>query len=382
MSTKKKILLLTDWYEPGYKAGGPVRSCANFASVMRDDYSIYVLTSDRDLGDTVPYVSVEADKWVMRDSDVQVWYSSPGRLTGPVIVRLIREIAPDFVYLNSMYSWRYTILPLLLRRRHRLPGKWLLAPRGMLQQGAMQFKSTRKRLFLGGLKGFGVMRGVVFQATDEQERLDIRGYFPTASVVVLPNFSACEPVAWAQLEKLPGMLHCVFISRLAPKKNLLFLLQVLQDWPATSSVRLTLRGEVEDQGYWEKCQAVIRRLPAYVSVRFEGAVPNTEVIQVLQQHHIFVLPTLGENFGHAIFEAMLAGKPVVISDKTPWSRLEAKKAGHDLPLEPAAFARVLEFYASMDQIVYDEWSRSAWEYARSMQDAGRLKEDYKKLLFT
>jgi glycosyltransferase involved in cell wall biosynthesis len=111
-------------------------------------------------------------------------------------------------------------------------------------------------------------------------------------------------------------------------------------------------------------------------------VPNEQVIQVLQEHHLFVLPTFGENFGHAIFEALLAGKPVLISDKTPWLGLEKKKLGHDLPLESAGFDRALRFYASMDQAAYDEWSKAAWSYARDIQSASQLKQDYQKMLFS
>ena len=38
---------------------------------------------------------------------------------------------------------------------------------------------------------------------------------------------------------------------------------------------------------------------------------------------VFLLPTGGENFGHAIFEALSCGVPVLISDQTPWRGLEA-----------------------------------------------------------
>ena len=43
------------------------------------------------------------------------------------------------------------------------------------------------------------------------------------------------------------------------------------------------------------------------------------VHQTLSDYHLFFLPTLGENFGHAIFEALSVGVPVLISDQTPWT---------------------------------------------------------------
>ena len=42
-------MLFSDWYEPGFRAGGPIRSCVNFVQHMQDQYKILVFTSDRDL---------------------------------------------------------------------------------------------------------------------------------------------------------------------------------------------------------------------------------------------------------------------------------------------------------------------------------------------
>ncbi|EJL6444735.1 hypothetical protein NMS18_002445, partial [Vibrio cholerae] len=37
--------------------------------------------------------------------------------------------------------------------------------------------------------------------------------------------------------------------------------------------------------------------------------------------HVFLLPTLNENYGHAIVEAMVNSNIVIISDNTPWNEL-------------------------------------------------------------
>ena len=60
---RRKILVFADWYEPGFKAGGPIRSCVNFVRYMREDYLLYVFTTDRDLGSTAPYEGIRTDVW-------------------------------------------------------------------------------------------------------------------------------------------------------------------------------------------------------------------------------------------------------------------------------------------------------------------------------
>ncbi|HEY4062608.1 MAG TPA: glycosyltransferase family 4 protein [Puia sp.] len=377
---KKKIVLFTDWYEPGFKAGGPIQSCRNFAAAMQDRYQISIITSDRDLGDLQPYPGIVTDTWIDKGQGLRVWYAGPGSLTGSSIAALVRSAGPDYIYLNSMYSYAFTILPVWLKSRNKLPGKLILAPRGMLHEGAIRFKPLKKKLFIRLLNISGVVRRLIFQATDPQEKEDILKYFPGAGkVVVVPNFPRMEAVVWKNIRKQPGELRCIFISRLAPKKNLLFLLTVLQQLPAGIRLVLTLRGEVEDDAYWKKCLSLIESMPPGISVRREGPIRNDEVTGVLQEHHIFVLPTLGENFGHAIFEALLAGKPVLISDKTPWLQLGRRKAGYDLPLDAKAFSDALVSLASMDQAVYDEWSKAAFGYAQTIQQDSSLKKEYEDL---
>ena len=42
---------------------------------------------------------------------------------------------------------------------------------------------------------------------------------------------------------------------------------------------------------------------------------------------------MGENFGHVFLEALAAGCPLIISNKTPWLELKEKGVGWDLPID-------------------------------------------------
>lgn len=57
-------MLVIDWFDPAYKAGGPIRSAVNFVRQLKDEFEIFVLTSDRDLNDIKPMNSIVVDKWV------------------------------------------------------------------------------------------------------------------------------------------------------------------------------------------------------------------------------------------------------------------------------------------------------------------------------
>jgi glycosyltransferase involved in cell wall biosynthesis len=376
---KKKILMLADWYAPGFRAGGPIRSCVNFTGYMQGDYEVYVLTTDRDLHAGTPYPGLPADRWIDAQNGEKLFYCSPGELTWATIRRLIRSVAPDFIYLNSMFSPKFTILPLLICRTYGVKARVVLSPRGMLRSSAVQFKSGKKKIFLKLFKWLGISGRIHFLASDTTEEKDVRHYFgPGAKVTVIANFPAPLPQRPPVAAKKSGELTMVCIGRVHPIKNTDFLLDVLADTRA--EVRLTIVGSLEDQAFWEQCQEKIRKMPANIKVDYAGELPNDQLPAITLEHHIFVLPTRGENFGHAIFEALLLGKPVLISDQTPWLGLATRCAGWDLPLgRPDVFRQAIEDAALFDQGDYTRWSDNARRYAEEYLTGSNFKEDYIKL---
>jgi glycosyltransferase involved in cell wall biosynthesis len=379
MGDKLRILLFADWYEPGYKAGGPIRSCVNFVRHMHDDYDIFVLTSDRDLGSEAPYEHIRIDEWYRAASNVSLYYCSPEKLTWRNILKQWKAVQPDFIYLNSMFSPKFTIFPLLINRIYKKGAAVVLSPRGMLRESAVQFKPAKKKIFLKTLRLLRMAKEIHFHASDETEANDIRRHFgPLARVSRINNFPAAFPEDPGVLEKHAGEISMIFVGRIHPIKNLDFLLNVLKE--LRLSIRLTIIGSLEDKGFWEKCRKIISGLPACIDVRYGGEIPNHELPDIIRRHHIFVLPTRGENFGHAIFEALALGKPVMISDQTPWKNLEPCGAGWDIPLDrPELFRQAIEQSAAFGQDEYNERCRSARRYVRDYFARLKLKEDYMEL---
>lgn len=379
MKAGKKILLFADWYEPGYKAGGPIRSCVNFARYMHGDYQLYVFTADRDLRSPEPYAEVAVNEWRQDTHGISIYYCSPGMLTWQNIREQMRVVQPDFIYLNSMFSVRFSIYPLLLSRVYRLKHVVVLSPRGMLRKSAIRFKAPKKKFFLQAFRLLRLHRSVRFHATDETEVTDVRKYFGKASrVSMVPNFPGPLIDDLPVPDKIPGELSLVFIGRVHPIKNLDLLLQTLAKVKAT--VRLTIIGSLEDQAYWERCRKLMAAFPESIRVEYAGEMANHELPAIIAKHHIFVLPTKGENFGHAIFEALALGKPVLISDQTPWRGLKAAGAGWDLPLDrPEEFRLAIEEAAGYDRKEYEDLCASTWKYIGSYVAKLDLKDEYKKL---
>lgn len=378
-STKPFLIILTDWFAPGYKAGGPVQSCVNVASFLQKDYQVVVVTTDRDLQEYQAYEGIITDSWTKWEEEVQVQYLSPERCTYANLRKIIYQVQPEYIYLNSMFSTVFSVYPLLMKWRGQINSHIVLAPRGMLRKSALQIKKRKKQLFLAGSKVVGLFRNITFHATNEEEAFCIQQEIGEyATIKVVPNLPKPLAPYTNVIQKQTGKLTCLWIARIHPIKNLLFLLQCLKS--VNAQMELTLIGPVEDAKYWEQCQNVIKQLSKNITVSFIGELPPPQLAAFLEQCHLFILPTQGENFGHAIFEAFAAGRPVLISDQTPWRNLESQQVGWDLPLnKPELFIAALEQAAAMNQEEYNQWSHAAYQYAKNFIERSKLKEKYLEL---
>jgi glycosyltransferase involved in cell wall biosynthesis len=376
---KKKILLFTDWYEPGFKAGGPIRSCVNFVDNMKEAYAIDVFTSDRDLGAVSPYKNIQADQWNILPNDVRIYYCSPAMLNRKNIKKQLINASPAFIYLNSMFSWYYTVCPLLISRRLERNVKIILSTRGMLRASALAFKPIKKSIFLKAFRLFGLFHSIHFLASDQTENTDIAKQFgPTVKITTIPNFGVALGNQPGITQKKAGELFMIFVGRIHPIKNLDYLLSLLRNIKA--HIRLSIVGAAEDQAYWQQCESLIAKLPENIAVKWEGERPNNELPALIASQHIFVLPTKGENFGHAIFEALALGKPVLISDQTPWKNLQAAGAGWDIPLDRSIdFVTAIEQAAALDQYQYNALASEAFNFAKRHNAEIDIPEKYKML---
>ena len=106
------------------------------------------------------------------------------------------------------------------------------------------------------------------------------------------------------------------------------------------------------------------------------------VNQSLSGHDLFFLPTLGENYGHAVHEALAAGVPPLISDQTPWRDLDEKGVGFVRELDdPECFVAVIQnlaLYTSEEQAAL---KFRAVEYARKISTKSEVADQNRKLFY-
>lgn len=367
-----RILIFTDWFEPAYKAGGPVRSVVNLVRHLSHHDEVFVFTADRDLDDLEPFDDIDADQWITREG-FKVFYASKGRMTFSLVRKVIRDINPNWIYLNSMFS--NMIIPLMVAFQS---GKVIMAPRGMLKPSALSHKYLKKFFYCAFLRLMGIEKYIRFHALDLQEVSEIRKIFPNAGEIkVAPNIPSKISSHTEWLEKKPGKLIILFSARLHPIKNLDFLLGLMKGVEGEVDLKIAIIRE--DEAYYRECLSLSEKLPANVSVTWMMDLPTDDIVKLLKTVHLFVLPTKGESFGHSICEALSVGCPVLISDQTPWKALLQRKAGMELPLQQGLFVEAINLFVEMTT---EEWT-SFSEGARKMYNEYMNKSDpalhYQKL---
>ena len=128
------------------------------------------------------------------------------------------------------------------------------------------------------------------------------------------------------------------------------------------------------------CKSIIQSLPNNIKVNSLNAVPPQEVEHQLQSHHLYILPTNGENFGHSILESLKCKRPVLISDRTPWKNLNEKTAGWEIDLnQPQQFIDALQEAIDWDDAEFQSFLMGAGKLAEEYVQTPGLKEEYLKL---
>jgi glycosyltransferase involved in cell wall biosynthesis len=383
----KTVLVFLNYYLPGTKFGGPIQSVSNIVDWLGEEFEFKVVTLDRDFLSDEPYKNIDINEW-NRVGNAQVYYVSPDNLSFMTFKRLLESTNYDLLYLNSLFNPYFTLLPLFLTKllSGKKTEKLLLAPRGELAKGAIEQKKVKKKIFLKIAKWIGLFKNINWHATNTIEKGDIFRELKENKKEVLISSNLLPQnsrVVKGESNKKEGNLRLVYLSRITPKKNISYIFDVLE--PLNNiKVELDLFGTIDDQQYWKHCKKKIEQLPSNVKVKHFGHLDHSVVLDTVSQYDLFVLPTKGENFGHAIVEAISVGTPVLISTNTPWRNLEDKKVGWDYDLEnPVKFRDKIRELANLNAGEMNKIKQKTQENYQQlvkMNSVTETKKMFKKVL--
>jgi len=379
VNTNKKILILCDYYLPGYKSGGGMRTVVNMVDRLKNKYDFFIITRDHDGKlDRQQYTSVNINQW----NDVRgakVFYLSKDKLKLSKLHELISNVKPNVIYSNSYFA-TLTLYFLILKRLKVIKQiNIILAPCGELSDGALQLNSAKKTAFIQLANLSNLFRNIIWKASTELEKAEIELVKGSGGEIyiapdMLPRTIFEDYNSNIKPQKSSGEVKMIFLSRFMKKKNFKWLLENLS--VIKGRLVIDVYGPLEDARYWSQCQRIIETFPKNIKIRAKGPVPHEEVLATLAKYHFFIMPTLGENFGHIFLESLAAGCPLIISDRTPWLNLEERNIGWDLSLdEPDKWVETLNQCINLDQSGYSKLSNNARNFAITILNDKKYEED-------
>ena len=132
---------------------------------ISNEIDITVICSSRDYDGKD--LDVVTNRFISFLGIARVWYSKESTIFSWSM--FIRKQSARLWYINGLYSFRFSILPLWLGK-----GAKIICPRGMLDPGSLNKKSRKKQLFLFFFKIICWRRAIIFHAASEIEAKNIQ----------------------------------------------------------------------------------------------------------------------------------------------------------------------------------------------------------------
>ncbi|WP_346293085.1 hormogonium polysaccharide biosynthesis glycosyltransferase HpsP [Sphaerothrix gracilis] len=356
--------------------GGPSQMVRGLsAALAAAGVEVTVLTTDANGDVDEPPLEVPLNRPV-DEAGYQVWYfrCSPFRrykFSLGLLQWLARHAQEyDIAHIHALFS-PISSAAATVARWQGLP--YILRPLGTLDPADLRKKRQLKQIYAAAIEKANLAGATALHFTSLQEAAVSERFGTVTANLILPlgvNPPAPSPISRAEICDRYGISATtpvlLYMSRIDPKKGLDLLLPALETLAQTGSkFHFVLSGaNPQDRGYEQQIQQQIQASVLAERTTLTGFVSGKEKEALLAAADCFVLPSYYENFGIAVAEAMIAGKPVVISDQVHiWSDIAQSESGWVVPCELAALTEALQ-QALQDPAQRQQKGQNARQYAQ------------------
>lgn len=306
-------------------------------------------------------------------------------VTGPASVGLSRAAerwahspeAAEYPVLHQHGLWP-ALSRVTLRWRKRFGRPTVIAPHGSLDPAALAVSPWKKRLAMLAYEGRNLAGASCLHATDPGELRYLRDLGLRRPVAVLRNG---VPDGWLDSEGSGDRFRAsqgiradarllLYFSRIHRKKGLLTLVEAMaRSRRRLDGWELVVAGPNDDPAYFSAITARIAESGLAPRVHLTGELRGQERRDAFAAAELMVLPTLSENFGLVVAEALGVGLPVITTrGAVAWEVLERERAGWWVPTN----------VAGVEEALLDAAARSSADLA-AMGERGRalIRRDYR-----
>ena len=248
---------------------------------------------------------------------------------------LLKKNSKNIIHIHGLWSL-LTHLSILLAKKNNIP--IIIQPHGMLMPLALKHKSLKKLIAMCLYQKSDINNANLLIATSSIEYESFRNLGFKNPIAIIPNGIEQINFNTSKKNKNSADKNFLFLSRIHPIKGLLNLIKA---WSILNvdGWKLKIVGPNEDN-YLDVIVNEISRCGVNQSVEIFPEVHGVEKEIFLRNADFFILPSISENFGIVILEALSYGIPVITTKGTPWSELESQGCGWwiNIGIEPLVSA--------------------------------------------
>lgn len=236
---------------------------------------------------------------------------------------LLDELHPDVVHINGCWMPQHAWTIFWAKNKGY---SVVLSPHGMLEPWDIQKNYWTKKLpalLLYQKKAIKIADMLVATAESEKRNLIKLGY--NTNVVLVPNGIVIDGIpmksSWRERRQM------LFLALYRRNKGIDILMQaVYQMKQELKGWNVILAGIESDYTVKELKQMAIE-LGIDDIVAVVGSLFGVDKWNTYRESDVFILPTLNENFGIVIAEALICGTPVITTKGAPWSQIQEYECG-------------------------------------------------------
>ena len=206
--------------------------------------------------------------------------------------------SPDVIYSHYLHN---TLKAIPIRQKYHIPivamehwsqMAYIPIPKSTISTAKRVYSSIDQLLTVSSALKDNILRQIGIDST------------------VVPNMVGQEFHYLPSEQSKKDSIQLITTGRLIPEKHFDMLIQAIANIPSLP-LRLSIIGNGAEK---YKLQQLINKLQIGHKVRLLGHKSKQEIVTLLQQSDIFVLPSQSETFGVAYIEALACGLPIIATD--------------------------------------------------------------------
>jgi glycosyltransferase involved in cell wall biosynthesis len=222
----------------------------------------------------------------------------------------------DVIHIHGAWSVQFLlVIPFLYLNRKKI----VYQPHGLLSPDTIKKNLLIKKIAWLCYQNFFIRFSKLIICCSERERLDLSSYrLAREKLIIIPN-GIDDSFFDKRPNSAPRQSRFLYVSQITPIKNLesLFYAMNILNESDSYNIYLDIYGYGSDS-YIDELKDLATTLSIAGNVSFKGTLAREDRVPIYDRYEYFILPSLSENFGIAVLEALSRGCKVLVSNKTPW----------------------------------------------------------------